>query len=183
MSLAAGLGLPALGDGPAPPVLRSAFVPNVTMTPLATTPTAPVKPPQRPVDGRLAGWDVGVNAQGLEGTTVVQSGEMVYEGYLLGDSGAISPCRYDYYQQLQPAADASGWPRYQAIQSALGAELIGDVDEAGLFDDRPLSCDKGTENFGEAAIRPARRRGRQTSFSFGSQRRSRRCRSSSRQTR
>ena len=47
MSLAAGLGLPALGDGPSPPVLRSAFVPNVTMTPLATTPTAPVKPPPR----------------------------------------------------------------------------------------------------------------------------------------
>ena len=149
LSLAAGLGLPALGDGAQPPVLRSAFVPNVTMTALATSPTAPVKTPSRPIDGRLAGWDVGVDAPGLEGTTVVQAGELVYEGYLLGDSGAISPCRYDYYQQLQPVADASGWPRYQAIQSALGAELIGDVDEAGLFDDRPLSCDKGAENFGE----------------------------------
>src|SRR3954463_9704917 len=99
VSLLAGLGLPALGDGPVPPVLRSVFVPNVTMAPLALTPTAPVKAPPRPVDGRIAGWDAGVAAPGLEGTTVVQAGELVYEGYLLGDSGAISPCRYDYYQQ------------------------------------------------------------------------------------
>ena len=149
LSLAAGLGLPALGDGPSPPVLRSAFVPNVTLAHLALHKTTPVKVPARPIDGGLAGWDVGVDAPHMEGTTVIQSGELVYEGYLLGDSGAISPCRYDYYQQLQPAAVASGWPRYQAIQSALGAELIGDVDEAGLFDSRPLSCDKGAENFGE----------------------------------
>src|SRR3954451_23373236 len=79
VSLAAGLGLPALGDGPAPPVLRSAVVPNVTMARLALTPTAPVKVPARPVDGRLAGWDVGVNVPHLEGTTVVQAGELVYE--------------------------------------------------------------------------------------------------------
>ena len=110
LSLAAGLGLPALGDGPSPPVLSSEFVPNVTLAHLVLHKTAAVRVPPRPIDGTIAGWNVGVDAPDMEGTTVVQAGELVYEGYLLGDSGAISPCRYDYYQQVQPAADASGWP-------------------------------------------------------------------------
>ena len=151
--MAAGVAAPAVAttSDPNPPVARSEFVPNVPLGHLVVTPTAPTRPVARRIDGRLDSWDQGVSAPQFEGSTVVQSGELVYEGYLLGDTGAASPCELQYYQELQPAADASGWDRYEAMQSALGAELIGDVDAAGLFSQRPLSCDKGAENFGQAS--------------------------------
>src|SRR4051794_31119596 len=140
---------------PQPPVGRSQLVPTVPMGQLALHRTADVGPTPRPTDGDLAGWDVGVDAPAMEGSTVVQAGELVYEGYLLGDTGAASPCEVQYYDQLQPAADAvestTGFSRYQSLQSAAGAELIGDVDAVGAFDDRPLSCDKGVENFGQVS--------------------------------
>src|SRR4051812_50212248 len=75
LALVAGLGVPAIADGlPSPPVLRSEFVPNVPLAHLDLTPTAPVPTPDRPIDGRIRGWDVGVDAPQLEGTTVVQAG-------------------------------------------------------------------------------------------------------------
>jgi len=136
-----------------PPVGKSQLVANVPIGQLALHRTADVTPPARPTDGDLAGWDAGVDAPSMEGTTVVQSGELVYEGYLLGDTGAASPCEVQYYDELQPAADTvqstTGFSRYQSLQSAAGAELIGDVDAVGAFDSRPLSCDKGVENFGQ----------------------------------
>src|SRR3954466_13630187 len=156
VALAAALALPASAGpagAPTPPVGRSFFVPNVSFGHLALSTTRPVHPPRRPVDGRLAGWNAGVHPPGLEGTTGVQAGELVYEGYLLGDDGAASSCVVGYYDQMQPVADASqaaGWERYDAIQSALGAELIGDVDEAGAFDRPPLKCEKGSEDYGAA---------------------------------
>lgn len=143
------------GAAPQPPVGRSQLVPPVPLGRLALHRTAEVAPPPRPIDGDLSGWNVGVDPPTLEGTTVVQAGELVYEGYLLGDSGAASPCEVQYYDELQPAADAvqntTGFSRYMALQSAAGAELIGDVDAVGAFDNRPLSCDKGVENFGQVS--------------------------------
>ena len=159
LALAAGLATPAVagrGAAPsAPPVARSQFVPNVPLGHLALTRTPDVAPPARPIDGDLDAWNVGVDPPGMEGSTVIQAGELVYEGYLLGDTGAASPCEVEYYDQLQPGADAAesttGFSRYQGLQSALGSELIGDVDAVGAFDSRPLSCDKGVENFGQAS--------------------------------
>src|SRR4051794_1399984 len=138
-----------------PPVGRSQLVPTVPLAQLALHRTADVGPTARPSDAALAGWDAGVDASAMEGTTVVQSGELVYEGYLLGDTGAASPSEVQFYDELQPAADAgestTGFSRYQSLQSAAGAELIGDVDAVGAFDDRPLSCDKGVENYGQVS--------------------------------
>jgi hypothetical protein len=161
VTVAGSLAGPAIAttSGPAlpvqPPVGRSQLVANVPLGRLALHRTADAVPPVRPTDAGLAGWDAGVDAPAMEGSTVVQSGELVYEGYLLGDTGAASPCEVQYYDQLQPAADAvqgtTGFSRYQALQSAAGAELIGDVDVVGAFDSRPLSCDKGVENFGQAS--------------------------------
>src|SRR4051794_3525449 len=140
---------------PQPPVGRSQLVPTVPRGQLALHRAADIGLTPRPIDGDLAGWDAGIDAPAMEGTTVVQAGELVYEGYLLGDTGAASPCEVQYYDRLQPAADAvestTGFSRYQSLQSAAGAELIGDVDAVGAFDDRPLSCDKGVENFGQVA--------------------------------
>src|SRR3954447_7554349 len=137
------------------PVGRSQLVPTVPLAQLALHRTADVGPTARPSDAALAGWDAGVDASAMEGTTVVQSGELVYEGYLLGDTGAASPCEVQFYDELQPAADAvestTGYSRYQSLQSAAGAELIGDVDAVGAFNNRPLSCDKGVENYGQVS--------------------------------
>src|SRR4051794_11193949 len=140
---------------PQPPVGRSQLVPTVPRGQLALHRAADVGPTPRPIDGNLTGWDAGVDAPAMEGTTVVQNGELVYEGYLLGDTGAASPCEVQYYDEFQPAADAvestTGFSRYQSLQSAAGSELIGDVDAVGAFDDRPLSCDKGVENYGQVS--------------------------------
>jgi predicted esterase len=159
LAVAGGLAGPAVASRhpavPPPPVARSQFVQTVPLGHLVTHRTPHVAPPPRPINGDLAAWDAGVKSPDMEGTTVVQSGELVYEGYLLGDTGAASPCELKYYDELQPAADAvqntTGFSRYRALQSALGAELIGDVDAVGAFDRRPLSCDKGVENFGQAS--------------------------------
>src|SRR3954454_14927891 len=161
VAVTAALAGPAVAAGhdsssaPQPPVGRSQLVPTVPLGRLALHRTADVGTTPRPTDADLAGWDAGVDPPAMEGSTVVQSGELVYEGYLLGDTGAASPCEVQYYDELQPGADAvqaaTGFSRYQSLQSAAGAELIGDVDAVGAFDDRPLSCDKGVENFGQVS--------------------------------
>src|SRR3954452_20049448 len=161
VAVTAALAGPAVAAGhdsssaPQPPVGRSQLVPTVPLGRLALHRTADAGPTPRPTDADLAGWDAGVDPPAMEGTTVVQAGELVYEGYLLGDSGAASPCEVQYYDELQPGADAvestTGFSRYQSLESASGSELIGDVDAVGAFDDRPLSCDKGVENYGQVS--------------------------------
>src|SRR3954467_15519385 len=161
VAVTAALAGPAVAAGrdsspaPQPPVGRSQLVPTVPLGQLALHRTADVGTTPRPTDADLAGWDAGVDPPAMEGSPVGQSGELVYEGYLLGDTGAASPCEVQYYDELQPGADAvqstTGFSRYQSLQSAAGAELIGDVDAVGAFDDRPLSCDKGVENYGQVS--------------------------------
>ncbi|MHB8593622.1 MAG: prolyl oligopeptidase family serine peptidase [Acidimicrobiales bacterium] len=138
-------------SNPPGPVLHNQFVPNVPLGRLRLTPTANVLPAPKAINGTMSGWSSGLVPTDLGGTTVVQAGQLDYQGWLLDDSGAAPTCEVNYYNSLQPAANALGWDRYQLLQSALGDEIIPDLGLPSAYSSSSLGCDKGVDNFGGAS--------------------------------
>lgn len=146
------LGLPAAAraDGILSDVPRSQFGDNVPLGSVRRIPAGTVAPTLKTIDGDAADWDVGTTPTALGGTTTVQAGQLVYEDWPMDDSGAAAAYVVARRDRNQPLEDALGWSRYQQLDSAAGEELIGDVDEAGAFDNPPLYYEKGLERYGEA---------------------------------
>src|SRR3954454_15225414 len=123
VAMTAALAGPAVAAGrdsspaPQPPVGRSQLVPTVALGRLALHRTADVGTTARPPDADLAGWDAGIDPPAMEGSTVVQDGELVYEGYLLGDTGAASPCEVQYYVSFNRAPTLCRAPPASAATS------------------------------------------------------------------
>src|SRR3954463_140132 len=112
-------------SAPRPPVGRSQLVPTVPLGQLALHRTADVGTTPRPTDADLSGWDAGIDPPAMEGSTVVQAGELVYEGYLLGAAGPARPGEVQFSDEFRRgAAVLKTTPVFtpsQPLQPAAGA--------------------------------------------------------------
>src|SRR5690349_3762112 len=118
----------ARADGVLTNVPRAQFAANVPLGELERVPAPPVTPAAKTIDGKTDDWDGGVTLTHLGGTTTIQAGELIYEDWILDDSGAARSCVVARRDRNQPVEDLLGWSKYEALDSALGEELIPDVD-------------------------------------------------------
>lgn len=114
------------------------------------TPTAPVTPAVKVVDGTTTAWDQGVHLTHLAGSTTIQAGQLIYEDWLMDDTGAARQCVVQREDTTAPLISISAFDKYYSDDSALGEELIPDADATGLLEQPPGSCLKGEERYGDA---------------------------------
>jgi pimeloyl-ACP methyl ester carboxylesterase len=119
---------------------------------------APVTVTPKPIDGTEQAWDQGVRLTRLSGQTTIQAGQLIYEDWIMDDSGAARTCTVQRRDELQPAANALkaiGFDKWQDTDSAAGEELIPDADAVGITSQPPFDCIvKGTERYGAAGYPP-----------------------------
>ena len=113
--------------------------------------TPPLPVTAKPIDGRATGWDAGVRLTHLGGATTIQAGEVIYEDWIMDDSGAARTCTLRRADTINPVMAAAGYDKWASNDSAAGEEIIPDADAVGLFDHKPLECQKGVERYGAAA--------------------------------
>jgi poly(3-hydroxybutyrate) depolymerase len=121
---------------------------------VARTPTAPVVPTVKPVDGSTEAWDRGVRLTRLGGTTTIQAGQLIYEDWIMDDAGAARQCVVQREDTTAPLVAEAPFDKYYSDDSALGEELIPDADATGLLEQPPGDCLKGEERYG-GGIYPA----------------------------
>lgn len=129
---------------------RAAFGPNIPLGSIERLPAGPVPPTPKTVDGDPSEWDEGVEVTRLGGTTTVQAGQLIHQDFILDDTGAARPCVVERRERYAELESSAGWPRYQAMDSALGRELIPAVDVAGVFSRSETECERGVERYGAA---------------------------------
>jgi poly(3-hydroxybutyrate) depolymerase len=152
LAVACALLVPSLAhaDGLLTNVPRAQFVPNIPLGRIVRSPVGGGSVAAKSIDGQSGDWDnYSVRRTRLGGTTTIQAGQLVYQDWIMDDSGAAAQYVVARRDRNQPVEDALGWSKYEEADSALGEELIGDVDEPGLFDDPPLYYEKGVERYGE----------------------------------
>ncbi len=129
-------------------VPRAAFGPNIPLGSIERLPAPFLAPTAKTVDGDPSDWDEGVAVTGLGGTTTVQAGQLVHQDFILDDTGTARSCVVERRDRNAEAESAAGWPRYQALHSALGREFIPAVDVAGVFSHPETECEQGVERYG-----------------------------------